>query len=118
MLLLFWFVSVWIFVSGLQEECPTPTIVSKPGEVAKEFSKLINDFESEAEKLRQAEEEASKEILLRLAEEENERLEEIRKRNQLIAEKDEELARKIQEEINKVRLCDEINLIDLRLGFE
>lgn len=97
--------SLVCFVLGLQEECPTPTRISKPGEVAEEFSKLINDFESEAERSRQAEEEASKEILLRLAQEENERLEEIRKQNQLIAEKDEELARKIQEEINQVGLC-------------
>lgn len=98
------FVFVLIFSIGLQEECPTPTVVSKPGEVAQEFSKYINDFQSEEERLRQAEEEASKELISKLEEEENKILEEIRKDNQVIAEKDEELARKIQEEINKVRI--------------
>lgn len=91
-----------VFPIGLQKECPAPLSICNPGEVAKEFSKLMNDFQAEQERLQAAEELASRELINKLTEEEERQLEAIERDNIIKIQKDEELARKLQEEINKV----------------
>lgn len=90
--------------SDLQKECPAPSAISKPGEVAEEYSKFLNDFKSERERRQEEEERANKEIISRLTEEDNKELERLRKDRERYSDQDEELARKIQEEINKVSI--------------
>ncbi|EEB17379.1 hypothetical protein Phum_PHUM463360 [Pediculus humanus corporis] len=76
--------------------------MSKSGEIAQEFTKLIGNFKAELEKLKEAEELASKELIEKIKCEEENKYEELKKKSLQQIEEDEKLAYMVQEELKNV----------------
>lgn len=70
--------------------------------MAQEFSKLLEDFKNEREKIKQAQELASKQLIEKLKAEEEERLQEIQEKNLMRLKEDEKLALIMQKEMEMV----------------
>lgn len=98
----------------LESEVVIPT--SKPGEVGKEFKKLIDNFQSERNKLLEAEELASKKLIEKLKEEDEKNILQMKQKNMIRVREDEKLAKIMQEEMKKVQLLYVLNKIMLFLN--
>lgn len=88
----------------IQNQNDVQVPLSKSGEVAQEFSKLLQDYTIEQQKRNQAEELASRELIEKLRLEEEAKLEQIKEKKLKTIKQDEKLARMLQEGLEKVRI--------------
>ncbi|KAK6632319.1 hypothetical protein RUM44_007360 [Polyplax serrata] len=85
----------------IQNQNDVQVPLSKSGEVAQEFSKLLQDYTIEQQKRNQAEELASRELIEKLRLEEEAKLEQIKEKKLKTIKQDEKLARMLQEGLEK-----------------